>query len=78
MFKLNEAQQDQVMMMKELVKGKSEAELRSMRDGIVIMGDLQQTQFRAQRNDEAYDQSRRDTQVLVTVIDDKLFELGVL
>lgn len=78
MSKLNKFQKEQVEFLKKVIKDKNEVELRNMRDGIVIMGDLHQMQVRGNGNDEEFFRSHEDMSVLKNAIDERLREIGAV
>lgn len=74
----NETQLSQAETLEKLIEGKTEEEIRSTRNGIVIMADLTQQQFRAAGDYESFDKVQNDMQTLIATIDKKLFQMGCL
>jgi len=74
----NETQLSQAKTLAKLIEGKTEEEIRSTRNGIVIMAGLTQQQLRAEGDWERIDKVQNDMQTLVSTIDKKLFQMGCL
>lgn len=77
-FTPNETQLSQAKILAKLIEGKTEEEIRSTRDGIVIMSGLTQQQLRAEGDWERIKKVQNDMQTLTATIDKKLFQMGCL
>lgn len=78
MIILNEVQQINVLKLKEKIIGMSTSELKSVEEGINIMGDLTLEQFKIEGNTEEYSKAYDNIRILKGIIKERLFNLGAL
>lgn len=78
MFILNEVQQINVLKLKEKIIGMSISELKSVEEGINIMGDLTLEQFKIEGKTEDYSNTYDNIRVLKGIIKERLFNLEKL
>lgn len=78
MIILNEVQQINVLKLKEKIIGMSTSELKSVEEGINIMGDLTLEQFKIEGNTEECSKAYDNIRILKGIIKERLFNLEKL
>lgn len=78
MIILNEVQQINVLKLKEKIIGMSTSELKSVEEGINIMGYLTLEQFKIEGNTEEYSKAYDNIRILKGIIKERLFNLEKL